>query len=185
MERLKGSICYLAGPIQFASDWGVGWRLKATKFLHSLGIGVIDPCDKPSDMAKEDEQTQVWLKSLKENYQYDEYTKFLKEVVSIDLRFVDKSDFLLCYIDKNVYTCGTFHETSHAFIQRKPVVVFTDEDTRDIPGWLFGHTPHKMFYSSLDDALKYIKSINEDEQIDTLNRWKFLDFNKIYGKKIF
>jgi nucleoside 2-deoxyribosyltransferase len=198
-NRLKGSIIYLAGPIQYADDWGVTWRKQATAYLHSLGIGVIDPCDKPSDMAQEDADTQSWLDSLKKNADLmldsnkpelanrylDEYSNFLKEVVSVDLRFVDKSDALLVYINKDIYSCGTFHETSHAFLQRKPVVCFTaGKSITNIPGWLYGHGKYSMFYPSLNEALAYVRYIHEDKDIDTQNRWKFLDYDKIYGRKL-
>jgi nucleoside 2-deoxyribosyltransferase len=181
-ERLKWSIFYLAGPIQYASDLGVEWRKKATQFLHSLNIGVINPCDKPTDIAKEDENTQSYLQSLKDNKKYDEYSSFIKEIVSVDLRFVDKSDAILAYISKDVFSCGTFHETAHAFLQRKPVIIFTDKDISNIPGWMYGHGNWKMFYPSLDEALEYIRHIHQDENVETLNRWKFLNYDKIYGR---
>ena len=58
MNRLKNSLCYLCGAMDRVQDGGVGWRGNITPKLKELGIGVLNPCDKPSDYALENEETR-------------------------------------------------------------------------------------------------------------------------------
>ena len=54
MNRLKGTLCYLCGPMDRVVDGGVGWRKTMTPILKDIGIGVLDPSDKPTTFAQED-----------------------------------------------------------------------------------------------------------------------------------
>ena len=101
MERLKGLRAYLAGPIDNAKDDGVGWRIEMTKFLEPLGITVFDPCKKPLAYAKykEVEEEKKKMMQLKETGRYFELTERMKDIVHVDLRMVDVSDFLIIYLD--------------------------------------------------------------------------------------
>ena len=58
MNRLKGMACYLCGPMDRVPDGGVVWREDITPQLKELGVGVLDPCKKPSEYATEDQNTR-------------------------------------------------------------------------------------------------------------------------------
>lgn len=180
-QRLKGSMTYMLGPMEFAKDNGANWRIKATEFLKKLDIGCLNPVNKPCEHAPEDEQSKIERKKLKESYRFDEFSTIMKEIVSIDLRLCDKCDFGLMYFNRNIFTCGTFVEYAHLNIQRKPVVIWTDDGLENISDWLFGQTNWKLMHSSLDEALEYIRHIHQDEKIDRLNRWKFFNNSKIFS----
>ena len=55
MNRLKGMTAYLCGAMDRVKDGGVKWRQYMTPKLQELGVGVLDPCDKPVEIALEDE----------------------------------------------------------------------------------------------------------------------------------
>jgi nucleoside 2-deoxyribosyltransferase len=192
LSRLKGSTCYVAGGIQYIPDLGVDWRAKAEQELRSIGIGVFNPMDKAIEFANEDKHTQNYLNQLKNKAQsttieserveiYEEIAKIMRAIVRADLRMVDLSSFLLVCIDPSKHTAGTYAEMTQAFMQRKPVVCFCEQGIESIPLWWWGHGDHRMFFSSLDESLDYIKHIHEDENIEHFKRWKFFDYSKIYN----
>ena len=80
MNRLKNSLCYLCGAMDRVQDGGVGWRGNITPKLKELGIGVLNPCDKPSDYALENEETRDILNNLKRAQKYDELTEYMKPI---------------------------------------------------------------------------------------------------------
>jgi nucleoside 2-deoxyribosyltransferase len=193
--RLKGAFCYELGPIQYASDNGINWRTKATKFLNNLGIGVFNPLDKPCDHAVEGPNTQKDLDFLKKaannaleegnkaaaEIYYHEIHRIMKDITSIDLRLCDKSDFGLMFSDPTIYSAGTWVEYGKFMLDRKPVVMWLDGPITQIPFWAHGTTHFSLMHTSLDNALEYIRSIHEDENINRLNRWKFFDLNKVFS----
>lgn len=192
MNRLKGFKVYQIGPMDDVKDRGVGWREDLTPFLNSLGVSVFNPCDKPTKHAvevgdaynKRRELLEI-AKTLSSPYQiseiFNEVTKIMKPIVSYDLRMVDLSDFVIMYIDRNAHMCGSYCEVSHAFIQRKPVIVMCEQGIYNVPDWLFGHGKHEMFFDSWEGVKKYLLHINNDILVDDLNRWKFFDYDKIKG----
>jgi nucleoside 2-deoxyribosyltransferase len=193
MNRLKGTKFYLAGGMQYEVGLGKSWRSYAKEHLKRIGIGVIDPIDKPTEACFEDEDTQKRLneicekgrrfESLDDWVYIDDCCRQLKEhmkpVVGIDLRFVDISDALLVYINNKVHTAGTYAEITHALLQRKPVIMFTTTSIFDIPRWWFGHADYHLFFNSLNKAIDYICRIDNGQEEH--KSWKFLNYSKIYG----
>ena len=72
MNRLKGMACYLCGPMDRVPDGGVAWREDITPKLKELGVGVLDPCKKPSEYATEDANTRELIEEYKESLMFDE-----------------------------------------------------------------------------------------------------------------
>ena len=74
MNRLNGLRCYLAGPIDYAADDGVGWRNDITPWLQEKGVKVLDPCDKPipDSYYKEIDEEKLRMMELKETGRYYE-----------------------------------------------------------------------------------------------------------------
>ena len=52
---LKHSMVYLSGCIDYCENGGVKWRKEITPMLKELGVGVLDPTNKPCPVHKEDE----------------------------------------------------------------------------------------------------------------------------------
>ena len=44
--------------------------------------------------------------------------------------------------------------------------------------------PHKHIFGSWSELMEYVYHINEDEEVDHLNRWRFFDWDKVYGTLI-
>lgn len=184
MNRLAGHSTYLAGPIDHAPDLGVGWRREITPFLQAMKIGVLDPCDKPSDFGSETQETFNELKASKDTKNYDVTTKMMNPIFSIDLHLVDLSNFVILYIDKNAHMCGSYLEAAHAAMGKKPVIICCEQGKAAIPNSMFGiGLRHQMFFESWEQVRNYIRHIAYDDEIDTLGKWRFIDYNKVFGIK--
>jgi nucleoside 2-deoxyribosyltransferase len=175
MYRLKNQRVYLAGAMDRVADRGNGWRDSITPFLEELGIIVFNPIKKPTSIGQEDEAVHALKKNLKNNQRYDDLSKVMKQIRSVDLRLVDISDFLIVNLDLEVHPCGTYEEIFLANRQKKPIIIHMVQGKENAPDWLFGTIPHEMIFSSFEDINKYLKKINTDTHIDTHNRWYFFN----------
>lgn len=184
--NLKGAIFYLSGPIDDVrlAEHATDWRENITIFLQSLGCGVFNPMDKPINYptaCESYENVQV-RKSWKQQEKFDDVYRTMKAVCSTDMRLVDLSHAMILYIDRDVHMCGSYIETAWAALERKPIVVMCKQGKVAIPDFLYGITPHEMFFSNWYDVKRYIYGVHSCADRLTLNkRWQFIDINKVYG----
>lgn len=184
MGRLKGQVVYLSGAMDNpASNGGADWREKITPFLHELGMGVFNPCDKPIMDTKFPETSEMreLINHYKKNGQYDKVTEYYKQVVHEDLRAVDNCHAVLVYLDIHQFPCGTYNEIYLAAEQKKPIMVVCPYGKSEVPNWLFGRIKHELFFSSFDECKDYLVSLDSGRIDDTLGRWVFFDCNKMFG----
>ncbi len=198
-NRLAGLICYEVGPIDRVDDRGGPWRDEISEFLFSLDVGVINPLKKGLDWGLESEESRQWradslLKAETLNSQghiydsnkiCDSVSDQMKDIVASDLRSVDKSDFIVAYIDLDIHTAGSYSEITHAALQRKPVIICCKQGKYKVPMWLYGLLNHQMFFSTWNEVKSYIQHVAYDEHVEHFKRWRFFDMNKIYGREIF
>ncbi len=178
-ERLKGSRVYLCGAMDRVPDGGIQWRESITPWLHDFGIKVIDPCNKPIDICVEDAENRELRRQWKEQLRYNELAKEMKLLRSVDLRFVDVSDFIIVYLDTKVHACGTYEEIFLANRQKKPVLIVIEGGIKNMPDWMFGVLPYQHFFNNWDELKIYISHIHFDDNVEHLKRWFFLDYEKL------
>lgn len=135
---LHGARVYLSGPMDFVlsrtREKKYGWRNRLGQFLRHHGADVFDPWYKPlvkgiGPVGEEDERSielrKRWTFSPNPGGAkargYCEST--FGNVLHIDLRMVDLSDFVIAYCPTNLYSVGTPHEIALARQQRKPVLM--------------------------------------------------------------
>jgi len=183
INRLQHFLAYECGPIDDIADGGIPWRKDMSNFLKSIGIGVLNPCDKPSDMIKETPDTHKYLRNLAEYHRFDELTRFMKSIVSIDLHMVDLSNFIIVYVDKNAHMCGSYCELTYSCLEHKPVIICSKQGKQNIPHWIYGITEtHRTFFNNWIEVKRYIRGV----AYDTLgypaenDGWRFLDYNKVF-----
>lgn len=175
IARLKNQRVYLAGAMDRVVDRGTTWRDAITPPLKELGIVVFNPITKPTCVGLEDADTHALKTKMKQMGRYDELSQIMKTIRSVDLRLVDISDFIIVNLDLDVHPCGTLEEIFWANRQKKPIIVHMVQGKAHTPDWLFGTIPHQMIFSNWEDIHEYLKHINSDENIDTYNRWYFLN----------
>jgi nucleoside 2-deoxyribosyltransferase len=177
MNRLNAQRVYLAGAMDRVPDRGNTWRDNITPFLEDLGIVVFNPIKKPSIEGKEDEETHRYKLELKKNSNFDELSKIMKMIRSVDLRLVDISDFLIVNLDIEVHPCGTYEEIFLANRSKKPVIIHIEQGKSHTPDWLFGTVPHQMIFSSWEEVKNYLLYIDSSPIIDSFKRWQFFQLS--------
>lgn len=173
INRLRNQRVYLAGAMDRVPDRGNTWRDNITPFLENLGVVVFNPIKKPSIEGSEDAETHVYKTKLKHSKKYDELSRLMKTIRSVDLRLVDISDFLIVNLDLDTHPCGTLEEIFLANRSKKPVIVHMEQGKVNAPDWLFGTIPHQMIFSVWDEIKEYLKHINSSSNIETYKRWQF------------
>lgn len=186
-NRLRGCLTYLVGPMDRAIDGGVQWREQLTPWLQQRGILVIDPCNKPTDDLAiiESSEARVERRKLKEEGKYKEFRQQGKQVRAWDLRFVDKADFIIVHLDMDAKPCGTWEESFEANRSKKPVLVHCADGKLEVPDWFQWALPPEFFFDSWDELKEYIRHMDEDEQVDYMDRWRPIDFSRLIDMKHF
>jgi nucleoside 2-deoxyribosyltransferase len=175
MNRLNNQRVYLAGAMDRVADRGTGWRDSITPFLQDLGVVVFNPIKKPSVIGMEDFTTHQLKQKLKNEQNYDELSKLMKVIRSVDLRLVDISDFLVVNLDLDTHPCGTLEEIFLANREKKPIIIHMVQGKQNAPDWLFGTIPHEMIFSSWNEIKNYLSHINCSEIINDHKRWYFFN----------
>ena len=174
---LRGLRCYLAGPIDNASDDGVVWRKKMTTWLKKKGVIVFDPCNKPISYSKykEIDAEKVKMMELKKNNRYFELSQRMKEIVHVDLRMTDISDFLIVYLDPKISMFGTIHELLTSLHQRKPTLVVVEGGKKEASNWLFGIMDFNFIFDDFEELKEFLHLIDTGSIGANLTRWVFFD----------
>ena len=183
MNRLFLNRTYLIGPMDRVPDLGVEWRQDITPFLQSMGVLVLDPTDKKlidDDNSLETPEAREECRRLLENEEYDKVAE-RSPIRETDLRYVDVSDFLICNLDLDKYPCGTWEESFISNTQKKPLIIRCPQGKKNMPQWMFYtyKRAHRMWFNEWSEVKEYLRHINEDSEIDKLERWKFIDYKTL------
>ena len=135
---LDGSAVYLSGPMDFVASREAektgGWRHFIRQILEPMGVTVYDPWEKPEvrglhqygteDVGLPERIRNTWTfqPGIDGDRARAQCAQEFWSSLHIDLRMVDKADFLIAFCPTNVYSVGTVHEIVTARVQRKPVL---------------------------------------------------------------
>ena len=174
---LEKTRIYLVGSIEAAQDSGYGWRETVTEEFEKMGIRALNPCVKPFRKDIELDETddfQAEMKTFREEGNWDELAKRMKEIRIYDLKLVDIADAIFVYVDADIPTCGSWEEIFAANKMKKPIFFVYKQGKAAVPTWLFGTFSHKYFYGSIEDALQVIREIDSGDRDFDSDRWKLL-----------
>lgn len=171
MGILNKTKVYEIGHMQYGD--GRAWREDMGDFLIEMGVIVFDPYKKPFlDSPTEDESTHIRMNMLMENGDYDEVAEHFKKVRAFDLSMVDRSDFIICYIDPKIPSFGTMEELSWSCRLKRPTFIVIEGGRKNTPLWVMGMFPPKYIYDSFSDLRDMIRDIdNGFKKIDS-DRWR-------------
>ena len=102
----------------------------------------------------------------------------MKEIVHMDLRMVDISDFVVVYLDPAIPTTGTIHELINSLAQRKPTLVVIEGGKQFAPNWLFGIMDFNFMFDNFTQLYSFLQQINDGGIMGDLSRWVFFDMDK-------
>ena len=175
MNLLKHIRIYLIGPMESEKDCGASWRNEIKEKLASINIKWFDPVNKVfvKDI-QESGDYQLQLKKWREEGNYDELARHMKEIRAYDLSMVDRADAIIFYFDYDKFTCGSWEELTTANRAKKPIFFICKQGIKKVPLWMFGMIPHKYFYNSLDEVVQVIKKIDSGEKPLDSQRWRLL-----------
>lgn len=165
--------CYTIGAMESAD--GSGWRHKVEEVLIPRAITVFNPYKKPFiNDCDESPDVRTRMRDLMRDGQYDHVTEWARAIRRFDLNLVDRSDFIIAYIDPKVPSWGTAEELSTAIGSRKPIFVIMEGGKASTPLWLMGQLKHKYIYDNLNQALDMLVRIDDGKvQIDSPT-WRLL-----------
>lgn len=170
---------YLVGAMDRVEDNGLGWRRRITPFLQQLGVVVLDPTNKPIDIGPERIEDRQYRNDLKINGQYDELANKIKLLRTVDLRMVDRSDFIIVNIDLDIHATGTYEELFWSNRLKNPILIHCEQKKADLPCWLYGTIPHQHMFSKWVDMYRYLWEVHTAEKVETYNRWMFFDYGRM------
>ncbi len=175
--KLSNHRVYLAGPIDHAHDDGVGWRQRMAPFLKKMQLTILDPTDKPTSQCRFNEigDEKENIKKLVELERWDELREISKEVVLVDLRMVEVSDFMIAYIDPDIHLCGTYDEVFESLRHRKPTLIVHKGGKARMSMWLRGKLNHNFVFDTFDDLYSYLEAIHNGTIEPDYTRWVFFD----------
>lgn len=181
MNRLRGTACYLAGPMTDLPDIGIGWRKAVTPYLEDLGVVVLDPCDKKIEIGKEGQRQRQYLQQYRESGDFEAVRQFMKVIRRVDLRMIDLSSFVIVRLD-GTPTMGTYEEIAMAVKEQKPIIVWLDGELtkKNVNPWLFAQVDPKYVFESWADILAYLTEIDQSEEHPSDRRWMLFDFENLY-----
>lgn len=170
---LKNSYCYLVGPIEYSENC-FDWRITIAEALKQIDIKCFDPNkDHFINQLTETQEDRDKLKNQRDDGDWEAISKYMKGVISRDLRMVDLSTFIIGKIDPEVPTFGTIHEIVIASLQNKPILIYTD-DKRKFPLWLAGLINMDLVFESWGDIVEYLMRIDSGEIYANPKYWKIL-----------
>lgn len=171
MNILRDTKSYLIGPMQYGD--GRIWREDMTVFLKQMGVTVFDPYKKPFINAPdEDENTHKRMYSLMKSGEYDEVASHFKMVRSFDLSMVDRSDFIICYLDPKIPTFGTVEELAWSIRCKRPVFIVIEGGKQNTPLWVMGMLPHKYIYNNFEEVKSVLTNIDTGVKSIDSDRWR-------------
>jgi len=175
--RLNNHRVYLAGPIDHASDDGVGWREELTPYLEKMGLTILDPTNKPVSQCRYNEigDEKLHIQKLVNLKRWDELRTMAKEIVLVDLRMVEVSDFMIAYIDKDIHICGTYDEIFESLRRRKPTLIVHKGGKSQMSMWLRGKMNHNFVFDTFDELYAYLEALHDGTVEPDYTRWVFFD----------
>ncbi len=172
---------YLAGPIDFLDDRGVGFRKPLKEKLMSIGLTrnmILDPTDKPVTYAgyADFDTEKDYYYNLRKHGHWDELERMCQMTMHVDLRLVDKSDVVIAVLNPDVPMFGTIHEIVAARQQKKPVLLIDPRGREGTSIWAIGLVGYKHIFSTIDEAVDYMADILHGKLAADHTEWLFLNF---------
>jgi hypothetical protein len=174
MGVLERSRVYLCGPISDAADFGIGWRQEFTEKTKDLGLIHLDPTDKPGGYLSETQDQQKQIQRFREHQDWSGLEIYMKKIRRMDLRLVDKADFIVIYVDPNSHMLGSYDEILTAEDQQKPIFLIVNGRLEDLNPWIFTAVDHNNMFESVDSCVSYIRGIDEGRMVLS-NEWVLIE----------
>lgn len=147
-KRKVNKKAYLAGPMEYAANAGLDWRLEYRDDLANLEIDVIIPEYEEGGIC-----TQEQLNHLKV-HDIESYIRIMRQLITLDLRFVETVDLIVCYWDGERMS-GTVGEFQKAYEIGRKTCLVTPRPFIEIPGWFLACSTDR--FHTKEELLVHLK----------------------------
>lgn len=172
---LDGSRCLVIGAMEKDRSGGSLFRNQMEEKLSPMGIKVWNHYKKPIECSINEGDDELFekLRKFREEENYEAIANY-KQIRHNDLALIDKCDFVVCELNMEALSCGTWEELFWANRQKKPCFIFSVQGKKSIPIWLWWTLPTHYFYNDSDEIVEMLTRIHTGKiQIDS-DRWKLL-----------
>lgn len=139
-EQEEELSAYLAGPMEYAEDYGMGWRVRIREALNPIGIRCILPNEEEAKFVG----SQAELNEIKKN-DPQRYKNIMRQFIKQDLEFVESVSMIITKWEGE-RMAGTIGEAQHAYLSNQVAYLITSKKFEEIPGW-FAACYDKIFES--------------------------------------
>jgi len=163
MGKLDNAISYMIGPIDYAHDKGIGFRQEIKELTNDAGLLIrwLDPTDKLEGLGLDVGDEQDSIDQMKRDGDWVGLQRMMKHIVHVDLWCVDRGDFNVGYIDKDIHMCGSYHEIIMSTVLRKPTLVVIEGGRTKCPSWIFGICKPEYMFDDIPSMVSYLKGVND------------------------
>jgi nucleoside 2-deoxyribosyltransferase len=176
---------YLAGAIDFYNENKIDWREDVKDKLLQIGFSsnnVLSPFKKPIHKWKNimNAESSISL-SIRKQKKWGALVDCVSQIAQIDLRLVDKSDFVIAFFphDKNnspIFTVGTIHEIIRARQQDKPLMVVWPSGISKCSSWLMWLAGHENIFNNFDSLVKRLSEYSTGKRKINTKDWLLFNF---------
>ena len=158
MELPKSNSIYLAGGIQYAENFGRGWRAEITPFLVSKGYNVHNPIDhwSPEEGKSPEEVSEL------RKHNFKKFLEVMADIIETDISILGQCCAVVTKIDEaTVRGAGTIGELTYCKLVGTPVFAWVDivGGVDRVPSWLLGCSSEIVY--SLDELLEVIPEFTD------------------------
>lgn len=173
MNKLKNTLCYLAGNLESTED-AENWRNDFSQELSKLGVKSLDPT-KPMfcEQFNESDEMRQNFKQMRKDGKFKELHQIMQQIIRRDLRAVDLSTFMIVKLEPNRPSFGTIHEIVVASTQRKPMFFLIDKK-ENMPLWLIGLVNMDLVFENKSALFNILRDIDCGNIAMDNKYWKIL-----------
>lgn len=137
LDNPETMLFYLAGSIEYAPDFGKGWRAQITPLLRTHGHEVYDPAEDERKNLTEIEAQEFRSWKTKD---FVRFQNTVRKIIAYDLDLIEhRCDAILCYWDEHAARgAGTQGELTFAHRMGIPVYLVCGVPLESVSGWLLG-----------------------------------------------
>ena len=152
-------IAYLCGSMEFATDFGVNWRVKLTNELKHY-IDMRDPCKIESEDIGLGE-TKAILTEAKHTKDWNALNKIMGPIKERDYEAIDESDFTIVLLDHTSGPGGTYCELEYTLTSGKLIYAICPGDIEKENSWILNTVIESggEIFTSFDKLILFLKTL--------------------------
>jgi hypothetical protein len=159
-------VIYLAGAIEYAPDFGRGWRSQVAPMLEGLGHEVYDPA---RDVRKNLNDEEIRNFRSWKTTDLDRFRYAVRKIIAYDLDFVERrAGCIVCYWDEYCGRgAGTQAELTLAYRRGVPVYLVLGVPHTEVSGWILAcATEIFPTFEALEQYLGMHAPVREQSQLE-------------------